>query len=154
MEENTIPTVDPTAENSQVNQEALAKAQEFIDPLVLIVKYAVQKSHTDVDDEVIAQLQQALGKIDLSTPIPTEDDVAGAVIDIITEISELTSYKWDDKLMAFVRSVYEIIVGKGGIQTWIEKIKANIQQNAIKRQARRAFKAAQKAKKAAQNNQE
>lgn len=154
MEENTIPTVDPTAENSQVNQEALAKAQEFIDPLVLIVKYAVQKSHTDVDDEVIAQLQQALGKIDLSTPIPTEDDVAGAVIDIITEVSELTAYKWDDKLMAFVRSVYEIIVGKGGIQTWIEKIKANIQQNAIKRQARRAFKAAQKAKKAAQNNQE
>jgi len=154
MEENTIPTVDPTAVNSQVNQEALAKAQEFIDPLVLIVKYAVQKSHTDIDDEVIKQLQEALGKIDLSTPIPTEDDVAGAVIDIITEVSELTSYKWDDKLMAFVRSVYEIIVGKGGIQTWIEKIKANIQQNAIKRQARRAFKAAQKAKKAAQNNQE
>lgn len=154
MEKNELPTVNPTADNSQVNQEALAKAQEFIDPLVLIVKYAVQKSHTDIDDEVIKQLQEALGKIDLSTPIPTEDDVAGAVIDIITEVSELTAYKWDDKLMAFVRSVYEIIVGKGGIQTWIEKIKANIQQNAIKRQARRAFKAAQKAKKAAQNNQE
>lgn len=153
MEENNnapeIQQDEKHATGNGVNHEALAQAQEFINPVVLIVKYAVQKSHTDIDNEVIRQLQEALGKIDLNTPIPTEEEVAGAVIDILTEVSELTSYKWDDRLMAFVRSIYDLLVGKGGIQAWIEKIKANMQKNAIKRQARRAaIKAKREAKKA------
>ena len=132
------PVTNAETTTSQVNQEALAKAQEFIDPLMVIVKYAVQKSHTDIDDEVIKQLQEGLAKIDLSTPPPTEEEVAEASFTLLTELTELTKTEADDKLVAFARSIYDLIVGQSGLQSWIEKIKATFKRNAEKRKIRRA----------------
>jgi hypothetical protein len=88
----------------QAKVTAALETQEAKDVKTLIA-YAVKKTGTLKDDEILTNIDQVAGLVaknlaEIADQNPTDKDAREAVMRILRSVAAQTSTKWDDRILA------------------------------------------------------
>lgn len=111
--------------------------QRLIDGFKTVLVFAVQNSKTDVDENVVAEVQAQLAEIDLTKNV-SEKELVEAAFEILDVTTDFTKTQTDDKVVDFAKGIYAAVSGGQGVKPVIDSIKALIEARKAKRNEKNA----------------
>lgn len=87
----------------------------YINPTLTIINFGLAQADNETKDLVIAQLKETVAKLEANNDAIEIEDVIDAAFVIAETSVELTPTEKDDKVIAALKAVKDLLFGKAGL---------------------------------------